>query len=176
MGAINTFVAGVLRPAGTEVQGLLLNEGVMLDEQRWDEWLALFLPDCEFWMPMWETEEKMNADPQRQLSHIYYTSRAGLEDRVARIRSRRSPASTPIARTTHLLGGALEGEAGDGMIEARSSWACHVFFPGIPREHVFHGRSRYRLKRAADGQLRIAAKKIELMNDYIPTMLDIYCI
>ena len=163
------------RAASPEVLGLLYREGAYLDEHRWDDWLALFTSDCEFWMPMWESEEKLTDDPRRQLSHIYYTSRAGLDDRVIRIRSGRSPASSPLARTTHLIGSALEAEAPDGRLEVRASWSCLTFFPTGPSEHTFHGRSRYVLARS-EGEWRIAKKKIELMNDYIPTMLDVYCV
>ena len=164
-----------MRAAGAEALGLIYEEADSLDERRWDDWLALFLPDCEYWMPMWETEEALNTDPQRQLSHIYYASRAGLEDRIVRIRSGRSPASSPIARTTHMIGRTLEADAVGGGLEVRTSWSCHVFFPVVSRDHTFHGRSRYVLARK-DGALKIAKKKIELMNDYIPSMLDVYCV
>jgi len=36
---------------------VLVREAVFLDEQRWDEWLALFTEDCEYWMPTWRTEQ-----------------------------------------------------------------------------------------------------------------------
>lgn len=162
-----------MRAAGAEALGLIYAEATALDERRWDDWLALYQPDCEFWMPMWDTEEALNTDPQRQLSHIYYASRAGLEDRIVRIRSGRSPASSPIARTTHMIGSALESEAAGGGLELRTTWSCHVFFPVVSKDHTFHGRSRYLLARPG-GALKIAKKKIELMNDYIPSMLDVY--
>ena len=73
---------------------VLQRESVYLDEQRWDEWLALYIADCEYWVPSWKNEETLTSNPQAELSHIYYATRAGLEDRVVRIRSRRSPAST----------------------------------------------------------------------------------
>ena len=57
-------------------------ESACLDERRWDEWLALFAADCEYWVPTWVTEERLADDPQSQLSQIYYSSRAGLEDRI----------------------------------------------------------------------------------------------
>lgn len=159
--------------AATEI---LYREGALLDEQRWDEWLALFAPDCEYWMPMWRNESELTADPRSELSHIYYASRAGLEDRVQRIRSRRSAASTPIARTSHLVSNVLfiEPPTPERM-RVRSSWASHVFVPRPAASHVFFGRSEHELARAADGWL-IRRKKIVLQNDYIPTMLDVYCI
>ena len=57
----------------------------------------------------------------------------------------------------------------------RSSWACHVFFPRSNETHAFFGRSEHELARQ-DGDWRIARKKIVLQNDYIPGMLDIYCL
>jgi 3-phenylpropionate/cinnamic acid dioxygenase small subunit len=154
---------------------LLYREAAALDERRWDDWLALFTADCEFWMPMWGSEAQLNDDPQRQLSHVYYTSRAGLEDRITRIRSRRSPASSPLPRTTHLIGAALECEGAGNWLELRTSWCCHVFYQVGSKDHAFHGSSHYVLARG-EGGLQIARKKIQLMNDYIPTMLDIYCV
>ena len=96
--------AGALLAAGEEV---LQREGIYLDEQRWDEWIALFAPDCEYWVPAWLSEGTLATDPQREMSHIYYANRQGLEDRIVRIRSGRSPASTPMPRTAHLVTGVL---------------------------------------------------------------------
>jgi hypothetical protein len=61
-----------LLAAGTE---LLQREGAYLDEQRWDDWLALFVPDCEYWVPSWKDEQTLTGDPQTELSHIYATAR-----------------------------------------------------------------------------------------------------
>ena len=159
--------------AGTEV---LQREGAYLDEQRWDDWLALYLPDCEYWVPSWKNEETLTANPQAELSHIYYASRAGLEDRVVRIRSRRSPASTPMPRTTHIVANVLPLEPpGKDRMKLRSSWVCHVFFPRPHESHAFFGRSEHDLL-LKEGGWRIARKKTILQNDYIPTMLDVYCI
>ena len=68
---------------------LLYREAALLDERRWQEWIALFASDCEYWVPTWLTEETLTRDPQRELSHAYYASRAGLEDRIVRITSGR---------------------------------------------------------------------------------------
>jgi 3-phenylpropionate/cinnamic acid dioxygenase small subunit len=159
--------------AGVEV---LTREHVYLDEQRWEEWLDLFAPDCEYWVPTWKDEESCTCDPQTELSHIYYASRAGLEDRVVRIRSRRSPASMPLARTTHILGNVLPmAQAQAHAQRLRSSWVCHVYFPREHESHAFFGRAEHELVEA-DGRWIIQKKKTLLLNDYIPTMLDVYCI
>jgi len=39
--------------AGVE---LVHREARLLDEQRWDDWLALYAEDCEYWMPAWKAD------------------------------------------------------------------------------------------------------------------------
>lgn len=157
-------------------RALLEKEAALLDEQRWDEWLALLKPEIEYWMPSWKADETLTTNPQAELSHFYYASRAGLEDRILRIRSGRSAASTPLPRTTHLIGNVLllTPPAGDAM-KLRASWVSHVFLPRSHADHAFHGHSEYTLQRHRE-EWRIARKKIVLQNDYIPTMLDFYCV
>jgi 3-phenylpropionate/cinnamic acid dioxygenase small subunit len=167
-------VSASLLAAGSE---LLYREMMLIDEKRWDEWLALYAPDCEFWMPMWGSEEELNDDPNSSLSHMYYRSREGLADRIVRIRSRRSPASTPAARTTHLAGNILLLEPPtDARMKLRAAWTCHVYSTRMKDQHVFFGHSEYELARPGAGGWIIARKKVVLQNDQIPTMLDIYCI
>ena len=155
---------------------LIEDEAIAIDEGRWDDWLALYLPDCEYWMPAWKADGAIGTNPKTELSHIYYGNRAGLEDRVARIRSGRSVASVPMPRTLHLIGQvrALAPLAND-RLQLRSSWSTQVFFPRTQETHGFFGRAEHELVRR-DGALRIAKKKIIMLNDYIPTMLDIYCV
>lgn len=162
-----------LLEAGRE---LIEREAWYLDEQRWDDWLSLFTEDCEYWVPAWRTEAELTTDPRAELSLIYYASRAGLEDRFTRIRSGKSPASTPPKRTTHMIGGvSLEDEPEAATMRMRASWTCHVFDPHRKRSDVFFGRAHYELVANA-GRWLIAKKKTVLANDYMPAMLDVYCI
>jgi 3-phenylpropionate/cinnamic acid dioxygenase small subunit len=162
-----------LLEAGTEV---LHQDGILLDEQRWDEWLELYAADCRFWIPMWQNESPLNGNTDNALSYIFYESRRGLEDRITRIRSRKSPASTPMPRTAHLLSNIalLESPQADRM-RLRATWVCHVLFTRSRAQHAFFGRSEYALAATAAGW-RIASKKVVLQNDDIPTMLDVYCV
>ncbi len=164
-------------PAALQVVlDLIAQEASALDERRWDDWIALYEPDCEYWVPTWVDEETLACSPQTELSQIYYQGRAGLEDRLARIRSGKSPASTPLRRTTHMTSHArvLEG-SDDHRILARSSWTCHVFDPADKTTFVLFGHARYRLARGPAGW-KIAAKTIVVQNDYLPAMVDIYCL
>lgn len=153
----------------------ILNEAVYLDERNWDDWLALYTTDCVYWVPTWLTQETLSTDPQRELAHIYYASRAGLEDRVLRIRSRQSPASTSMRRTTHMVGNIFARAADESAMQLRSSWTCHVFDPHQKKTFVMFGSAEYQL-RPEQGMWKIARKKTILQNDYLPSMVDVYCI
>jgi 3-phenylpropionate/cinnamic acid dioxygenase small subunit len=173
MSALRNIDAAALLAAGADV---LEREAAALDERRWDDWLALFTEDCEYWMPAWKSDDTLTSDPRAELSHFYYASRAGLEDRVYRIRSNNSPASMPLPRTTHIVSNVrpLDALAADRM-RLRCNWVSHVFFPRSEESHAFFGFAEHTLVAKDDAWL-IAKKRIVLQNDYIPTMLDIYCV
>ena len=159
--------------AGVE---LLSREACYLDEKRWDEWIALFAKDCEYWVPTWTAEGNLTANPQTELSLMYFAGRGGLEDRIVRIRSGRSPAALPLPRTTHVVSNILPLEPPqDRRIRLRSSWACHAFFPLMDVNHTFFGRAEYELARRDAGWV-IQKKKTILENDRIPLPIDIYCL
>lgn len=154
---------------------LIAREMAALDECRWDDWLALYSPDCEFWMPMWRDEEALTSDPLKELSHIYYRSRAGLEDRVLRIKTR-TASSSPLPRTVHAAGWVLvEPESTDARLLVRNAWSCNVFLPSARESTLVYGISRYEFERT-DKTWAIQRRKIQLQNDYIGTMLDINCL
>ena len=87
-----------------QVRQFLYYEARLLDDRLWDEWLNCYSPQVVYWMPAWGDDDKLTRDPQREISLIYYPSRDGLEDRVYRIKTERSGASTPEPRTTHMIG------------------------------------------------------------------------
>lgn len=156
-----------------EATELLHREGLYLDEQRFDEWLALFTDDCEYHVPSWISEHAHTTDPKRELSLIYYKTRGGLEDRVWRVKSGLSVASTPIPRTCHLVSNILLDEASDAAMQVTSAWTVHCYYHKPKENRVFFGHSRHHLVATDDGW-KIARKRVILRNDYIPTMLDFF--
>lgn len=153
------------------VANLLAREATLLDEKRWDEWLQLFSADAEYWVPAWDSETGPNQDPDTELSLIYYSGRFGLEDRVYRIRGGNSSASVPLPRTCHMVSNVLASFHEDGSCTATANWNCHVY--RSRQTAVFYGSYRYLLIPDGDGWL-IGKKRILLMNDAVPTPIDIY--
>ncbi|WP_306790406.1 aromatic-ring-hydroxylating dioxygenase subunit beta, partial [Escherichia coli] len=66
-------------------------------------WLTCYADDASYWMPAWDDDDQLTEDPQSEISLIYYPDRGGLEDRVFRIKTERSGASTPEPRTSHMI-------------------------------------------------------------------------
>jgi 3-phenylpropionate/cinnamic acid dioxygenase small subunit len=154
-----------------QVSALLFEEAAALDEQRWDDWLALFTPDIEYWMPAWDSEHEMTQDPTSEISLMYYSDRSGLEDRIWRIKSGMSSASTPLPRTCHLVTNIRVGQLVDGLLQVKANWQGNAY--RHEKTDSFYGRYEYGL-REDQGKLLIARKKIVLMNDVIPSVVDIY--
>jgi 3-phenylpropionate/cinnamic acid dioxygenase small subunit len=158
--------------AGT---ALLYREAALLDRQQWDDWLALYLPDCVFWVPSWTGETTVTRDPQTEVSHIYYASRSGLEDRVWRIRSGLSVATIPMPRTLHAVTNIQLIESSDGALTLESNVSVDVFNLKTQSSHRLFGRVEHRLA-MTDGAWRIARKTVVVLNDYLPSVVDIYSV
>ena len=151
---------------------LLYTEARLIDRQAWDDWLALYLPDAEFWVPAWDTEHSYVSDPQNEISLIYYADRSGLEDRVFRLRTGMSSASVPLPRTSHLVGNVQASRQASGDFAVNASW--QVTYYKHKTTNLFAGQYEYTLRPQDDGSLRIARKKIIVINDLIPQVLDFY--
>lgn len=152
---------------------LVVREGWLLDQRRWDEWLGLYLEDAEYWLPCWKDEYTLTDDPQREISLIYYSSRAGLEDRVFRLRTQKSLASTPLPRTCHIVQVAEVEQLEPGVVSVESNWLTHSY--KLETTQSFFGQQRHVLHLTGSG-LRIAKRKIIVSNDIIPNVLDIYSV
>jgi benzoate/toluate 1,2-dioxygenase subunit beta len=148
---------------------LIAREGCYLDTRRWDDWLNLFTKDVVYHVPAWRDEVTPTVDPQTELSLIWYEGRHNLEDRVWRIKSGLSIASTPLQRTAHSAGNILIAANGD----VHTSFTVHCHNARTQESHVFFGHYDYQLI-LADGDWKIARKITTLLNDRIPAVADFY--
>ncbi|APE30513.1 benzoate 1,2-dioxygenase small subunit [Halomonas aestuarii] len=153
------------------IQAFLYREARLLDDRQWDEWLECYRQDAEFWMPAWDDDDQLTRDPQSEISLIYYPNRDGLEDRVYRIKTERSGASTPEPRTTHQVTN-LEvlKEEGD-TVELRFNW--HTLSHRYKKTDSYFGSAFYTLDVSGETPL-ITRKVVQLNNDYIHQVIDVY--
>lgn len=155
---------------------ILHREAHFLDERRWDDWLGLYHAQAEFWVPAWRDEDEATDDPENEIALIYISSRTQLEERVSRVRSGRSAASSPLPRTAHAVSNVMVMPGGDDdALTVRSIATAHIFDVKRREQHMFFSRCEHHLLRA-NGDWRIRRKKLILLNDYIPTVIDFYTV
>lgn len=155
-----------------EVQAFLYAEARALDDRDWDTWLAHYAQNATFHMPAWDDDDLLTEDPQREISLIYYGSKQGLEDRVFRIRTERSSAtSLPEPRTSHNISNVEIVEKTDSGINVRFNW-FNLSYRYKTTDSYF-GTSYYTIDTSGERWL-ITAKKVVLKNDYIHHVVDIY--
>ncbi|PPC76771.1 benzene 1,2-dioxygenase [Pokkaliibacter plantistimulans] len=154
-----------------DIQAFIYREARLLDDREWDQWLACYHPEVEFWMPAWDDDDQLTSDPHSEISLVFYPNRDGLEDRVYRIKTERSGATMPEPRTTHQISN-LEVLAADAQqIQLRFNW--HTLSHRYRQTSSFFGTSFYTLD-LSGGEPLIRRKKVVLNNDYIHQVIDIY--
>jgi benzoate/toluate 1,2-dioxygenase beta subunit len=154
-----------------KLQAFLYAEVRCLDDRQFDEWLTFYHPDCPFYMPAWDDDDELTTDPTSEISLIYYPNRSGIEDRVFRIKTERSSASTPEPRTSHNINNIEILATIDDKIELRFNWVTYSFRYKVM--DTYFGTSFYTLLKNGDSFL-ITNKKVVLKNDYIRQVIDVY--
>jgi benzoate/toluate 1,2-dioxygenase beta subunit len=134
----------------------LLHEARLLDEARFDDWLALFTPDGWYWVPSAPDQD----NPHDTVSLIYDDRRL-LETRVRRLASPRIYSQEPRSRTSRMIGNVSIEERGDNACTVRSKFLMIEYRRETQR--LFAGTAFHRLMRA-DGGILIASKRVNLVN------------
>jgi 3-phenylpropionate/cinnamic acid dioxygenase small subunit len=134
----------------------LLHEARLLDNGKFDEWLALFTPDAWYWVP----SEPDQADPFETVSLIYDDRRL-LETRVRRLASPRMYSQEPRSRTSRIIGNVTIEEVAKDGCTVRSKFMMIEY--RREQQRLFGGTALHRLVRA-NGRIMIAWKRIDLVN------------
>jgi benzoate/toluate 1,2-dioxygenase subunit beta len=153
------------------IQAFLYGEARAQSEKRWADWLAHYAEDVNYYMPSWDDDDKLTTDPQNEVSLIYYPSRQGLEDRVFRIETDRSSASTPDTRYNRAISNVEILAQDENSVDLCFNWTTHSFRYDIV--DTYFGTARYTLDTSGPKPL-IKRKYVVLKNDYIHHMMDVY--
>jgi 3-phenylpropionate/cinnamic acid dioxygenase small subunit len=134
----------------------LLHEARLLDDGKFDDWLALFTPEAWYWVP----SEPDQADPVETVSLIYDDRRL-LETRVRRLASPRMYSQEPRSRTSRIIGNVTIEESGKSACTVRSKFVMIEY--RREQQRLFGGTALHRLVQA-DGRIMIAWKRVDLVN------------
>src|SRR5262249_51461691 len=136
----------------------LVHEARLLDEARFDEWLALFTADAWYWVPS-QPDQK---SPRDTISLIYDDRRL-LETRVRRLSSPRIYSQEPRSRTSRIVANVTNEEAAAGgqTCTVRSKFQLLEYRRNAQTPYA--GTSFHRLVRTGD-HICIAWKRVDLVN------------
>jgi 3-phenylpropionate/cinnamic acid dioxygenase small subunit len=141
-----------------ECELFLQHEARLLDEGKFNEWLALFTADARYWVP----SEPDQANPLDTVSLIY-DDRQLLETRVRRLASPRIYSQEPRSRTSRIVANvSIEEDAGSASTTlVRSKFVLLEFRRNEQR--LFGGTYFHQLI-VSSGAIRIASKRVDLVN------------
>ncbi|MBI3247806.1 MAG: aromatic-ring-hydroxylating dioxygenase subunit beta [Deltaproteobacteria bacterium] len=139
------------------IENFLYREARLMDENAYDDWLALWADDVLYWVPANDDD----IDPQRHVS-IVYEDKTRLEDRIARLKSGAAYAQDPKSRLRRVIAN-IEIEEGDnGEVTVYSNFNLTELRRS--QQRTFAGRTIHKL-RPHDASFRITYKKVLLVNN-----------
>jgi 3-phenylpropionate/cinnamic acid dioxygenase small subunit len=136
---------------------LIEREARLLDQLRYDDWLALYAAECIYWAP----STPRAGDPRREIS-VMFDDRRRIEDRVYRLRTGFAWSQAPASRTVRLITNVeVFTTARDDVRMVRSNFLISEFWDNETR--LLTGWAGHRVVREAAGW-KIKAKQVNLID------------
>ena len=139
-----------------KVEVFLFTEARLLDERRFEEWMALFADDGIYWIPA--RPDQM--DPLGEVSIVYEDCQL-LDVRVRRLRHPANYADQPEVRARRVIGNIMIERAEDSVVIVRSNFTASDLQGEVQR--VFVGEYIHTLRPAGD-DYKIIQKRVNLLN------------
>ncbi len=147
-----------------EVEGFVYREAYLQDRHEYDAWEALWTEDGVYWIPANGDE----TDPEREMS-IIYDNRSRIALRIRQLHTGRRLAQEPRSSLVRVISNIELVEQSAGEIHVRAN--AIIFESTARRDTIWGTRYEYVLRRI-DGALRMARKKVMLVNNAkaLPTL------
>ena len=140
------------------IEAFLFTEARLLDRKQFDDWFGLFADDAYYWIPLRPEQSR----PDKELS-IIYDDIDMLRVRVHWLKHPKNHAQAVPSRTVHYISNVLVEGFDEDRQEYRVSSALQVAEYRKDNQTVYAGSCEHVL-RSADGELKIAAKRVDLIN------------
>lgn len=136
---------------------LLAREARLLDQNRLDDWVAMYARECVYWVPATPN----GGDPRREIA-VSFDDRRRMEDRVFRLKNDFAWSQRPQSRTARIVSNVavFTGPDADSLM-VRSTFLTSEFQAGSKR--VYTGWNGHWIRRADDGW-EIVAKQVNLID------------
>lgn len=140
-----------------DVTQFIYREARLQDEHRYDDWEALWTDDGVYWVPA----NGDGGDPEQVMS-IIYDNRSRIALRIRQYHTGKRFSQTPQSRLRRLISN-IEVLEDDGS-ELSVGSNVLIFENQTRGDVLWAARTEYRLRRV-DGALRMARKKVNLVNN-----------
>lgn len=145
-------------PSRDQIIDFIYDEARMLDEGRFSDWLALWLPDGHYWMPL----DYKQTDPHLVTS-LLYEDMFMLKLRVERLNGARTFSQKPKSRSCHVLQRPFIDSLDDDTGRYVTTTFMHYLESRMDEQTLLGVTATHDLA-WVDGALRIANKRVDLMN------------
>ena len=140
-----------------QIERYIYHEALLMDENRYDEWFALWAEDLLYWVP----SNIDDADPMTHVQ-IIYDDRPTLEDRIERLKGGTAHAQDPKSRMRRLISNIEVQEESNGDVTVASNFNLTEVRHG--KQDTFAGRTYHQL-RPEGASFKMVSKKVLLVNN-----------
>lgn len=140
-----------------DVTQFIYREARLQDEHQYDDWEALWTDDGVYWVPA----NGDDGDPERVMS-IIYDNRSRIALRIRQFHTGKRFSQTPRSRLRRLVSN-IEVLTDDGD-ELKVACNMMIFETQTRGDVLWATRTEYTLRRVG-GELRMALKKVQLVNN-----------
>ncbi len=142
-----------------DVTQFVYREARLQDEHAYDDWEALWTDDGVYWVPA----NGDAGDPEEVMS-IIYDNRSRIALRIKQYHTGKRFSQTPQSRLRRLVSNVevLEDDGREILVGTNAM----VFESQTRGDTVWASRNEYRLRRGDGGELRMARKKVMLVNNH----------
>lgn len=138
-------------------RALLEREARLLDQGRFEDWLAMYAPECLYWVP----GTPGGGDPRREVT-LAFDDRRQLESRIYRVRTGFAWSQVPASRTVRLVANVEVFRTGAPAVwMVRSNFLVSEFRAG--QRQALAGWCGHRIAERA-GRLEILVKQVNLID------------
>lgn len=134
---------------------VLHREARLLDQGRFEDWLAMYAAQCVYWVPA-----TPGGDPRREVA-VAFDDRRRLEDRVYRLRTGHAWSQSPASRTARLVSNVEVFPHSDDSVMVRSSFLLSEWRVGD--KQLWSGWCGHRL-RYRGGRYEIEVRQVNLID------------
>ena len=138
---------------------LVEREARLLDQLDFDAWLAMYAPECIYWVP-----GTPNAgDPRREIA-ISFDDRRRIEDRIYRLRTGYAWSQAPKSRTVRMITNIEVFAAKQGVPPA---WCARIFWSASSKStarELLAGWCGHRFVQSGANWLGIAVRQVNLID------------